>query len=601
MNRVASLAAKLLPLLILAHRGLALAQPVNDACGTATVVGSLPFTDTEDTTAATVGPEDALGCAGSKSVWYAFTPSADQTVTLDASASDYAVIVGALSGSCTNARPIKCALSPPIVSFTTCAGVGYLFHILTTSSAGGTLRLSVTASSVPDRDGDGVNDCHDNCPTVPNPDQTDTDGDGVGDACDRCPGHDDHVDTDHDGIPDGCDNCPAVFNPSQADSNHNGIGDACEDRDGDGIVDAADNCPDVPNPTQADADGDGVGDACDPCTDADGDGFGDPGFPANTCPVDDCPNIFDPGQEDRNGDGIGDACFLATLLGATPGAEGPFKLDFAVTAQKSVKTQPKDDGFVGSALDTYSSLCTLKARLDCLWNGADVIGLAHSGTAVAFGPARLCEYAANVSRVITGGGKATYTTAPNSVGVIDTTGTNPRLGACAAALAAAPAASALLAGLPPTQTLGNIIVGQDQTYHIDAHGGAVVNIQSLTLVGGLTGGQFNHYGGDLSIDANPLDNVVINVAGQLAVGSVALIERGSTSSSYPLTTVINVVGRGPVVLVGEGSSIFAPILAPGRAVRMDGKLSGAGVAYATAVWGRTVTLMNFSEAGLSPP
>jgi hypothetical protein len=38
----------------------------------------------------------------------------------------------------------------------------------------------------PDRDGDGVPDIEDNCPSTPNPGQEDTDGDGVGDHCDNC-------------------------------------------------------------------------------------------------------------------------------------------------------------------------------------------------------------------------------------------------------------------------------------------------------------------------------------------------------------------------------------------------------------------------------
>ena len=38
-----------------------------------------------------------------------------------------------------------------------------------------------------DSDGDGLPDCHDNCPNVASPNQTDSDGDGVGDVCDACP------------------------------------------------------------------------------------------------------------------------------------------------------------------------------------------------------------------------------------------------------------------------------------------------------------------------------------------------------------------------------------------------------------------------------
>lgn len=59
-----------------------------------------------------------------------------------------------------------------------------------------------------DTDGDGLCDSDDNCPAVPNSDQTDSDGDGNGDACDICPGLDDTVDDNGNGIPD----CTEIIN-----------------------------------------------------------------------------------------------------------------------------------------------------------------------------------------------------------------------------------------------------------------------------------------------------------------------------------------------------------------------------------------------------
>jgi hypothetical protein len=67
-------------------------------------------------------------------------------------------------------------------------------------------------------------------------------------------------DRDEDGVQDAVDNCPDVPNADQSDEDHDVVGDRC------------DNCPLVANATQqALADADGVGDACDPRPDVDGD------------------------------------------------------------------------------------------------------------------------------------------------------------------------------------------------------------------------------------------------------------------------------------------------------------------------------------------
>ena len=92
-------------------------------------------------------------------------------------------------------------------------------------SPSGSARALLTDAGTCTDDGDPIADPIDNCPAVPNENQTDSNGDGVGDACEvTCTG----PDPDNDNVCDPDDNCPTVSNPGQADLDDDGYGDACE-------------------------------------------------------------------------------------------------------------------------------------------------------------------------------------------------------------------------------------------------------------------------------------------------------------------------------------------------------------------------------------
>ena len=76
-------------------------SPPNDGFLTRTVVGGLPYSDAVVTKAATLELNDpVISCKGAygHSVWYQYTPTADQIVTVDTFSSNYDTVLAAFSG-----------------------------------------------------------------------------------------------------------------------------------------------------------------------------------------------------------------------------------------------------------------------------------------------------------------------------------------------------------------------------------------------------------------------------------------------------------------------------------------------------------------------
>jgi hypothetical protein len=109
-------------ILVLLFGQAAYGQPVNDECVSATVIPSIPFADSVDTTTATSNPADpSLGCNGSGSqtdgntVWYLWTPAADITVNISTEGSTIPgggtpldTAHGVFTGSCAALTQVAC-------------------------------------------------------------------------------------------------------------------------------------------------------------------------------------------------------------------------------------------------------------------------------------------------------------------------------------------------------------------------------------------------------------------------------------------------------------------------------------------------------------
>ena len=154
-----------------------------------------------------------------------------------------------------------------------------------------------------DKDKDGVNDKHDDCPDVAGLKKLkgcpDKDRDGVSDKDDVCPNDSGLValkgcpDRDGDGVADREDDCKDIAGLKTLkgcpDADHDGVTDkddlcptdsglvsakGCPDKDGDGVADKEDQCPTekgaVINKGCPDRDGDGVYDKIDACPDKPG-------------------------------------------------------------------------------------------------------------------------------------------------------------------------------------------------------------------------------------------------------------------------------------------------------------------------------------------
>ncbi|OGO56218.1 MAG: hypothetical protein A2V84_05510 [Chloroflexi bacterium RBG_16_70_13] len=126
------------------------ASPGNDAYAGRTVIDSIPFAESVDTTEATSDADDAEANAGcgapaiEASVWYEISATADGVLVVDVSSSTYAAGVIVATGAPGGLTFVTCG--PFAVGFEAAAGETYLilaFDFEAGAGNGGTLNITV--------------------------------------------------------------------------------------------------------------------------------------------------------------------------------------------------------------------------------------------------------------------------------------------------------------------------------------------------------------------------------------------------------------------------------------------------------------------------
>ncbi len=127
----------------------------NDAFAKATVIGSLPFTTTQNNAGYTTETSEPLPC-GSKgaTAWFRFTPTVDTTVTVDTGTSVYDTVLAVYTGATlTNLTNLDCkntvtGVGTETITFNGKAGVTYQIQAGGAAGAAGSLTLNASGTAV---------------------------------------------------------------------------------------------------------------------------------------------------------------------------------------------------------------------------------------------------------------------------------------------------------------------------------------------------------------------------------------------------------------------------------------------------------------------
>ena len=150
------LAVVLAVMLALVAPGTITAKSTNDLYRSATVISSLPFSETLSTTTATSEPGEPSGCAlsSNNSVWYTYTPPTNQAIRVSTRSSSYDALpqMWVVNGhGFANLTPLSCNNGGPVQ---VTGGTTYAIQVIDQlqSGGGGTLVLSIQQATPPGND-----------------------------------------------------------------------------------------------------------------------------------------------------------------------------------------------------------------------------------------------------------------------------------------------------------------------------------------------------------------------------------------------------------------------------------------------------------------